>query len=191
MALEDRSQSTQGQQPLMDLSTGADVTQGHHVTATSSDGTNPGGQRAVQQGMPSPATQSQQQYPTQVPVAYPAMPKQTMSWQQVPPLATSVAVVTTDVISTDATSRSPFPVPRGDQEYYNQMPRRVICQYCGYEIITSINRRPGFGAHLFALGMCLVGLWPCCIIPYFVDDCQDATHFCPNCGQEVGEKRFL
>ena len=74
-----------------------------------------------------------------------------------PPPQPAVAVVLTNQVR------------RGDQVFYDNTPRRVICQYCGYDIITAVDRHPGSGAHLCALGLCLLGLWPCCLIPYCVD----------------------
>jgi hypothetical protein len=79
--------------------------------------------------------------------------------------------------------------PRGDQGWYDRNPRRIVCQYCGFEVITSVHRSPGLGVWLWAFILLFVGCWPCCLIPFCVDDCQDATHYCPNCRRPVGEKR--
>ena len=80
---------------------------------------------------------------------------------------------------------------RGDQGWYDGTPRRILCQFCGHEVITSVRRTPGAGTHLWALLLLCIGCWPCCLVPYCVDDCQDAIHICPNCRRPVGEKRFM
>ena len=79
--------------------------------------------------------------------------------------------------------------PRGDQGWYDRSPRRIVCQYCSYEVITSVQRSPGIGAWFWAFILFFFGCWPCCLIPFCLDDCQDAVHYCPNCRRPVGEKR--
>ena len=48
-------------------------------------------------------------------------------------------------------------VTRGDIGYYDKFPRRIICQFCGYEVITSTEKVTGLGTHLIAGGLCCVG----------------------------------
>ena len=64
-------------------------------------------------------------------------------------------------------------VLRGDVGWYDRFPRRIVCQFCGYEVITGVDQTVGLGTHVIALGLCFVGCWPCCLIPYCVDDCKD------------------
>jgi len=59
--------------------------------------------------------------------------------------------------------------PRGDWGKYTYAPRRIVCQSCGYEVVTSVDRASGPGTHLVAGIMCILGLWPCCLIPYCVN----------------------
>jgi lipopolysaccharide-induced tumor necrosis factor-alpha factor len=69
---------------------------------------------------------------------------------------------------------------------FGSSPARLICPFCGADVITGVRTTPSIAAHLWALGLCLFGCWPCCIVPYFVNDCQSHVHICPNCNHEVG-----
>ncbi|KAG6448061.1 hypothetical protein O3G_MSEX005320 [Manduca sexta] len=63
---------------------------------------------------------------------------------------------------------------------------RVTCRSCGMEIITRVESRPTMRTHLFAALLCLIGCWPCVCVPYCVDSCNNADHYCPNCNAYVG-----
>jgi len=69
---------------------------------------------------------------------------------------------------------------------FGAQPARVICPFCGADVITAVRVTPSLTAHLWALGLCVFGCWPCCIVPYFVNDCQSHVHVCPNCNHEIG-----
>jgi len=47
--------------------------------------------------------------------------------------------------------------PSGATGYYDRTPRRIICQFCGYEVITGTRPTTGLGTHLIAFGTCCVG----------------------------------
>jgi hypothetical protein len=67
-------------------------------------------------------------------------------------------------------------------------PTRVICQYCGYEIITGVSVLPGPTTHLWALLLLFVGCIPCVCLPYLFEDCQESVHYCPHCHRPVGPR---
>jgi lipopolysaccharide-induced tumor necrosis factor-alpha factor len=69
---------------------------------------------------------------------------------------------------------------------FGAIPARIICPFCGAEVITGVKVTPSITAHLWALGLCIFGCIPCCIAPYFVKECQSHIHVCPNCNHEVG-----
>ena len=63
---------------------------------------------------------------------------------------------------------------------------RIICPFCGSDVVTEVKITPSITAHLWALGLCVFGCVPCCIAPYFVRECQSHIHVCPSCNHEVG-----
>jgi lipopolysaccharide-induced tumor necrosis factor-alpha factor len=73
------------------------------------------------------------------------------------------------------------------QPYLGAHSARLICQFCGADVMTDVQMKPGLQAHVWALGLCAFGCWPCCLLPYFVNECQAHVHSCPNCGNEVGQ----
>ncbi|XP_013161771.1 PREDICTED: lipopolysaccharide-induced tumor necrosis factor-alpha factor homolog [Papilio xuthus] len=71
----------------------------------------------------------------------------------------------------------------------NQMgssPAVYICKSCNSQIITRVERKPSLRTHLFALLLCVVGCWPLVCLPYCVDTCNNADHFCPSCNAYLG-----
>ncbi|XP_045492206.1 lipopolysaccharide-induced tumor necrosis factor-alpha factor homolog [Colias croceus] len=65
----------------------------------------------------------------------------------------------------------------------------VVCVSCGQHITTRVERMPSVRTHLFALLICLIGCWPCACLPYCVESCNNADHYCPNCNSYVGSYR--
>ncbi|XP_068628057.1 lipopolysaccharide-induced tumor necrosis factor-alpha factor homolog [Battus philenor] len=60
------------------------------------------------------------------------------------------------------------------------------CKSCNHRVLTRIERRPSSRTHLFALCLCLIGCWPCACLPYCMDACNNADHYCTNCGTYIG-----
>ncbi|XP_028171761.1 lipopolysaccharide-induced tumor necrosis factor-alpha factor homolog [Ostrinia furnacalis] len=65
-------------------------------------------------------------------------------------------------------------------------PSAAVCKSCNMEITTVVKHKSTTKTHLFALLLCVFGLWPCVCIPYCMDSCQNADHYCPNCQAYLG-----
>ena len=64
---------------------------------------------------------------------------------------------------------------------FGQVPSAMRCPFCNATITTSLAYVEGTLTWLVAGVLCLAGCWPCCLIPFCVDDCKDVQHSCPNC----------
>lgn len=115
----------------------------------------------------------------------PPPPYQQPPYQQPPPPNTQytneqliyvqVPIQPQVVIENRITSREP-------QSYY--------CPYCLTNVVTQVKYEPGDKTSLMACLLCCVGGVICCLIPYCVDDCQDAIHICPICKSSLGKIPF-
>ncbi|KOB71988.1 Lipopolysaccharide-induced tumor necrosis factor-alpha factor [Operophtera brumata] len=65
-------------------------------------------------------------------------------------------------------------------------PTHVTCKSCHADVVTRVEANATTRTHLFALILCLIGCWPCVCVPYCVDDCMNANHYCPNCNSYIG-----
>ncbi|CAH2063514.1 unnamed protein product, partial [Iphiclides podalirius] len=61
-----------------------------------------------------------------------------------------------------------------------------VCKSCNHQVITRVDRSPSLRTHLFALLLCVIGCWPFACVPYCVDSCNNADHYCTNCGAYIG-----
>ncbi|CAD8190817.1 unnamed protein product [Paramecium octaurelia] len=116
-------------------------------------------------------TQSQPQYPPPPPP--PSNPQinivvQNAPYQPPPPPQEIIVVGNTAVLCT----QTRFPI-------------LMTCPYCSKLGTTRINFQPGAGTWICCFILLLL-VWICCWIPFVSDNCQDANHMCPNCGQLVG-----
>ncbi|KAJ8726877.1 hypothetical protein PYW08_015274 [Mythimna loreyi] len=66
-------------------------------------------------------------------------------------------------------------------------PALVVCPSCRHQIVTNTLVRPSLKTHLWALGLCLIGFWPCIFIPYCSPACMNVDHYCPNCNAYIGK----
>ncbi|CAB3258131.1 unnamed protein product [Arctia plantaginis] len=53
-------------------------------------------------------------------------------------------------------------------------------------IVTKVERKATTKTHVIALLLCLFLCWPCVCVPYCVNSCQNADHYCPNCNSYLG-----
>ena len=90
-----------------------------------------------------------------------------------------------EVIVIQQYDQVPNPYPR------TKYPTDINCPSCGYTGMSIINNEIGNGAWTICLiGTCF-GCFPCSLLPFCIDDCQDQVHLCPNCGAIVGKRKFL
>lgn len=86
----------------------------------------------------------------------------------------------------------PQPPPYGPQVIVQQPvpvgpdPVRIQCPSCGAQILTKMKYEPTTKTHVVALILCLFICWPCVCLPYCMDSCQNANHYCPNCDAFIG-----
>ncbi|KAM8711265.1 hypothetical protein ACLKA7_000411 [Drosophila subpalustris] len=110
--------------------------------------------------------------PTQPPL-YPPMPQpqpQPQPYGQAPPQHT--------VIIQTTTTSNLTPIGSG--------PTRIRCPSCHAEVVTTVKSTPSGRTHCWALILCLFICWPCVCLPYCMDSCQNADHYCPSCSAYIG-----
>ncbi|KAI5641926.1 LITAF-like zinc ribbon domain-containing protein [Phthorimaea operculella] len=69
------------------------------------------------------------------------------------------------------------------------LPREPImmqCPSCAHQMQTRVEYQAAARTHICALLLCLTMLWPCACLPYCMNDCLTAQHYCSNCGAFVG-----
>ncbi|XP_029043983.1 lipopolysaccharide-induced tumor necrosis factor-alpha factor homolog isoform X1 [Osmia bicornis bicornis] len=70
---------------------------------------------------------------------------------------------------------------------FDSEPQRLTCPHCHANISTEIQTQANTRTHLFALLLCVTGLWCCAPCPYCIDSCQTKKHYCPACKAYLGE----
>merc|ERR1712004_549525 len=75
--------------------------------------------------------------------------------------------------------------------YFGQNSIKTQCHNCQREVQTVVEGRAGAGAWISAACLCLIGGWLCFWVPFCTDDCKNFSHFCPLCGQLMGEKSTI
>ncbi|CAO1361968.1 unnamed protein product [Diamesa tonsa] len=93
-------------------------------------------------------------------------PQQQQQLQQQPQVVHTTIVLQNPVVGPDSTM--------------------VTCPSCRATVTTTVVHEAGSKTHWMALSLCLIGCWPCCLIPYCTDSCLNANHTCPNCNAFVG-----
>uniref|UniRef100_A0A1B6CGL0 LITAF domain-containing protein n=1 Tax=Clastoptera arizonana TaxID=38151 RepID=A0A1B6CGL0_9HEMI len=68
---------------------------------------------------------------------------------------------------------------------YGPDPQIICCPSCHARVKTRVEHKPNTTTHLMAV-LLLILFWPCALYPYCTDSCQDAHHYCPNCGSFLG-----
>ncbi|XP_037046421.1 lipopolysaccharide-induced tumor necrosis factor-alpha factor homolog [Bradysia coprophila] len=62
----------------------------------------------------------------------------------------------------------------------------VTCPSCRASVRTQVRHESTTKTHLIALLLCVCFCWPCICVPYCVDSCKNANHYCPSCGSFIG-----
>ncbi|CAL7933563.1 unnamed protein product [Xylocopa violacea] len=70
---------------------------------------------------------------------------------------------------------------------FSSQSQRMTCPHCHTDINTRVENTANTRTHLFALLLCVFGLWCCAPIPYCVDNCMSQKHYCPSCNIYLGQ----
>uniref|UniRef100_A0A3B3TVA6 LITAF domain-containing protein n=1 Tax=Poecilia latipinna TaxID=48699 RepID=A0A3B3TVA6_9TELE len=62
-----------------------------------------------------------------------------------------------------------------------EAPVSMMCQFCKTKVMTVTEYKLGMLTWLIAGVLFIFGIWPCCLIPFFVGACKDVQHSCPQC----------
>ncbi|XP_049865433.1 lipopolysaccharide-induced tumor necrosis factor-alpha factor homolog [Pectinophora gossypiella] len=65
-------------------------------------------------------------------------------------------------------------------------PSTLVCPSCRATVQTRVDRKATTKTHIIALVLCLFLCWPCVCVPYCMDSCRNADHYCPNCNSYIG-----
>ncbi|XP_055854601.1 lipopolysaccharide-induced tumor necrosis factor-alpha factor homolog isoform X4 [Episyrphus balteatus] len=65
-------------------------------------------------------------------------------------------------------------------------PIRLTCPSCRADVLSDMKHEPTTKTHLMALLLFCFFCWPCVCLPYCMDSCQNANHYCPNCNAFIG-----
>ncbi|XP_039469019.1 lipopolysaccharide-induced tumor necrosis factor-alpha factor homolog [Oreochromis aureus] len=61
------------------------------------------------------------------------------------------------------------------------IPGQMACPYCHTSVVTKIEYKIGPYTWLVCGLLAVFLCWPCCFIPFCVNDCKDVEHSCPSC----------
>lgn len=79
-----------------------------------------------------------------------------------------------------------------EMEIGNRNPIDMICPFCRRQIQTFVKHKSGLGTNFVALILCFAaGSFCLCFLPYLINRCKDAVHYCPLCNERVGTSSFL
>ncbi|EDS42499.1 conserved hypothetical protein [Culex quinquefasciatus] len=62
----------------------------------------------------------------------------------------------------------------------------LICPSCRAQIRTRVDHNSTTKTHIIAILLFVFCCWPCVCVPYCMDSCKNADHYCPNCNAFIG-----
>merc|ERR1711872_536107 len=70
---------------------------------------------------------------------------------------------------------------------FGEGPVTITCSSCQKSITTRTDTEISQMGMVLAIVLCVLGCWPCCLIPCCVDSMKTTTHTCPSCNIVVGK----
>ncbi|XP_054089151.1 lipopolysaccharide-induced tumor necrosis factor-alpha factor homolog isoform X1 [Zeugodacus cucurbitae] len=64
--------------------------------------------------------------------------------------------------------------------------QELTCPRCLQRVCTVLVYEPTHGRFCMSICALLCICWPCVCVPYCMDSCQNANHYCPNCNAYIG-----
>ncbi|XP_036220774.2 lipopolysaccharide-induced tumor necrosis factor-alpha factor isoform X1 [Bactrocera oleae] len=64
--------------------------------------------------------------------------------------------------------------------------QELTCPRCLQRVRTLVVYEPTHGRLCMSICALLCICWPCVCVPYCMDSCQNANHYCPNCNAFIG-----